>query len=126
VGEVVGGIYAHSLAILTDAAHLLSDLAGFLISIFAIWLSTKSPTSRLSFGFHRAEILGALTSVLIIWLVTGVLVYEAINRMLTPENVDGRLMFILAASGLGVNVLMGVVLYKSGHGHSHGAPSQGK
>jgi zinc transporter 2 len=45
VVEVVGGLYAHSLAILTDAAHLLSDLAGFLISLFALWFTTKAPTS---------------------------------------------------------------------------------
>src|SRR5579871_1503473 len=76
VGEVVGGCLAHSLAILTDAAHLLGDLAGFLISLFSMWLVTQSPTSIHSFGFHRAEALGALLSVFIIWAVTGVLVYE--------------------------------------------------
>lgn len=78
-GEVTGGILAHSLAILTDAAHLLSDLAGFLISLFALWITAMPPTSRLSFGFHRAEILGALLSVLLIWAVTAVLIYEAVS-----------------------------------------------
>jgi Co/Zn/Cd efflux system component len=52
--QIVGGIYANSLAVLTDAAHLLSDLAGFLISIFALWLASIEPTSVMSFGFHRA------------------------------------------------------------------------
>lgn len=111
---------ANSLAVLTDAAHLLSDLAGFLISIFALWLASKAPTSRLSFGFHRAEILGALVSVLLIWLLTGVLVYEAAYRVMHPEEVDGKLMFIVASAGLGVNILMGLILWQSGHGHSHG------
>ena len=87
--QVVGGIYANSLAVLTDAAHLLSDLAGFLISIFALWLASIEPTSTLSFGFHRAEILGALLSVLLIWVMTGILVYEAVFRVRNPEDVDG-------------------------------------
>jgi solute carrier family 30 (zinc transporter), member 2 len=122
VGEVVGGLYANSLAILTDAAHLLSDLAGFLISLFAVWLSNRTPTARLSFGFYRAEILGALTSVMMIWFVTGILLYEAVQRVLNPVDVDGRLMFIIASVGLCVNGAMGMVLHSSGipHGHGHG------
>lgn len=120
IGEIVGGFFANSLAIMTDAAHLLSDLAGFLISIFALWLTERAPTSRLSFGFHRAEILGALISVLMIWLLTGILVYEAVYRLRNPEDVDGKLMFLVAAGGLTVNAAMGVILHQSGHGHSHG------
>ena len=114
--EIVGGFFANSLAIMTDAAHLLSDLAGFLISIFALWLATRAPTSRLSFGFHRAEILGALISVLLIWLLTGILVYEAIFRIRNPQDVDGKLMFIVASTGLGVNIALGFILHQSGHG----------
>lgn len=120
VGEIIGGFMANSLAIMTDAAHLLSDLAGFLISIFALWVSNRAPTSRLSFGFHRAEILGALISVILIWLLTGILIYEACWRLKYPEEVDGKIMFIVAASGLGVNILMGFILHQSGHEHSHG------
>lgn len=118
--EIIGGLIANSLAIMTDAAHLLSDLASFLISIFALWLATRAPTSRLSFGFHRAEILGALVSVIMIWLLTGVLIYEAIQRIRVPEKVDGKIMFFIALSGLGVNLLMGLILHQAGHSHSHG------
>ena len=118
--EIIGGIIANSLAIMTDAAHLLSDLAGFLISIFALWLATRPATSRLSFGFHRAEIIGALLSVLLIWVLTGILVYEACWRMVHPEDVDGKIMFIVAVCGLAVNFAMGLILIQSGHGHSHG------
>ena len=118
--EIIGGFIANSLAIMTDAAHLLSDLASFLISIFALWLATRAPTSRLSFGFHRAEILGALISVIMIWLLTGILVYEAVQRIREPELVDGRIMFIVASCGLAVNLVMGLILYQSGHQHSHG------
>jgi len=119
-GEIVGGLYAHSLAIMTDAAHLLSDVAGFMISIFALWIASRPASSRMSFGFHRAEILGALLSILLIWGLTGVLVYEAVQRVLHPEDVDGKIMFIVACCGIVINIVMGKVLHAGGGGHGHG------
>ncbi|KAH0631194.1 hypothetical protein JD844_005406, partial [Phrynosoma platyrhinos] len=59
-GEVVGGYIAHSLAIMTDAAHLLTDFASMMISLFSLWMSSRPPTKTMNFGWHRAEILGAL------------------------------------------------------------------
>uniref|UniRef100_M4BUI4 Cation efflux protein cytoplasmic domain-containing protein n=1 Tax=Hyaloperonospora arabidopsidis (strain Emoy2) TaxID=559515 RepID=M4BUI4_HYAAE len=121
--EVVGGFVAGSLAIMTDAAHLLSDVAGFCISLFAIWVTTLPASSRLSFGFQRAEVIGAVTSVLVIWVLTGVLVYAAVERFLAclqpdpKELVNGKLMFIVACIGLFVNLMLMQIL---GHGHSHG------
>ena len=56
VVEVVGGILANSLAIATDAAHLLTDLASFMISLFSIWLASRPSTQQMSFGWHRAEV----------------------------------------------------------------------
>eukprot|EP00122_Pirum_gemmata_P003685 Pgem_evm1s3335 len=67
IGEVVGGYLSGSLAIMTDAAHLLSDFASMLISLFALWLAGRPATSKLTFGYHRAEILGAMISVFMIW-----------------------------------------------------------
>ncbi|KUF83937.1 Cation Diffusion Facilitator (CDF) Family [Phytophthora nicotianae] len=121
--EVVGGFLAGSLAIMTDAAHLLSDVAGFCISLFAIWVSTLPASNRLSFGFQRAEVIGAVTSVLVIWVLTGVLVYAAVERLMEclepnpKEHVNGKLMFIVACIGLFVNLILMQIL---GHGHSHG------
>jgi zinc transporter 2 len=120
IAETVGGILAGSLAILTDAAHLLSDLAGFLISVGALWLTSRRPTDSLSYGFHRAEILGALISVFLIWAVTAVLIWEAVDRIRNPTPVDGELMLIIAVIGFVVNSIMAYVLHGSGHGHSHG------
>lgn len=117
--EVVGGYFANSLAIMTDAAHLLSDVAGLLINVFALWLSSKPPTSNLTYGYHRVEVLGALASVLLIWLLTGVLVYEAVLRILHPVAVKGRIMFIVACAGFCVNLALMKVLHQGGHGHSH-------
>lgn len=120
--EVVGGIKANSLAILTDAAHLLSDVASFAISLFAIWASGWEATPRQSYGFFRLEILGALVSMQLIWLLAGVLVYEAIVRLIHETGeVNGFLMFIVASFGLVVNIIMAVLLgHDHGHGHGHG------
>ncbi|XP_017062087.1 uncharacterized protein LOC108101999 isoform X2 [Drosophila ficusphila] len=69
--EVVGGVVSNSLAIATDAAHLLTDLASFLISLFALYLAGRPSSERLSFGWYRAEVIGAMISVFFIWVITG-------------------------------------------------------
>ena len=79
--EIIGGIISGSLAILTDAAHMLSDVGGFMISMMSIWISQKRPTVGSSFGYHRAEVLGALASVLIIWAMVVWLSIEATDRI---------------------------------------------
>lgn len=76
--ELLGGWYASSLAIMTDAAHMFSDFCGFFISIFSVWMAMKPSDEKNSFGYHRAEIIGALISVIIIWILTIFLVIEAI------------------------------------------------
>ncbi|KAK1419196.1 hypothetical protein QVD17_28358 [Tagetes erecta] len=120
--EVVGGIKANSLAILTDAAHLLSDVAAFAISLFAVWASGWDATPRQSYGFFRIEILGTLVSIQMIWLLTGILVYEAIVRLFHGTvAVEGGLMFIISFVGLFVNIFMIFILgHDHGHGHGHG------
>ncbi|XP_047173407.1 metal tolerance protein 1-like [Vigna umbellata] len=125
--EVVGGIKANSLAILTDAAHLLSDVAAFAISLFSLWAAGWEATPRQSYGFFRIEILGALVSIQLIWLLAGILVYEAIDRIIAgPKSVDGFLMFLVSAFGLVVNIIMALLLghdhghHGHGHGHGHG------
>jgi len=119
IGEVVGGVLSNSLAIATDAAHLLTDFASFMISLFAIWLAARPKSQKMSFGWHRAEVLGAIISVLMIWVVTGVLVYMAIQRVLTRDfEIDPEVMLITSGLGVVVNIIMGAGLHQ--HGHSHG------
>ncbi|OAY82205.1 Metal tolerance protein 1 [Ananas comosus] len=120
--EVVGGIKANSLAILTDAAHLLSDVAAFAISLFSLWASGWEATPQQSYGFFRVEILGALVSIQLIWLLAGILVYEAIDRIIhSGGEVNGLLMFAVSAFGLLVNIIMALMLgHDHGHGHGHG------
>ena len=103
--EIVGGLVSGSLAIVTDAAHLLSDVSGFAVSLFAVALAQKRPSTNYTYGYHQAEILGALTSVLIVWAMTGVLLFEATRRFINLAPVDGRLMLIMATTPTGGMVM---------------------
>ncbi|XP_010538870.1 PREDICTED: metal tolerance protein 1-like [Tarenaya hassleriana] len=118
--EVLGGIKANSLAVLTDAAHLLSDVVAFAISLFSLWVSGWEANPRQSYGFFRIEILSALASIQLIWLVVGIIVYEAVMRLIhETKEVKGSLMFAVSAFGLFVNIAMAVLLGHD-HGHTHG------
>ncbi|UJR21741.1 hypothetical protein I4U23_024816 [Adineta vaga] len=145
--EIVGGVLSNSTAIATDAAHMCIDAASFFISLAALYLAKQKPTKKLSFGYIRAgsikvlfclskqihlcdclEILGALLSVLTIWVATGILVYMAIGRCIdTTFEVDPPKMIIVAACGVVFNIVMFFVLHANvcgnslpHHGHSHG------
>ncbi|CAK8678946.1 unnamed protein product [Clavelina lepadiformis] len=126
VGEVVGGYLANSLAVMTDASHLLTDVSSFMISILALKMAARPISQKMTFGWHRAEVIGALVSVLAIWIVTGVLVYLAIMRIVTNKyEVNGKNMLITASLAVGFNIVMGLVLHEHSHthGHSHGGQS---
>ncbi|XP_039499397.1 uncharacterized protein LOC120456572 isoform X1 [Drosophila santomea] len=118
--EVIGGVLSNSLAIATDAAHLLTDLASFLISISALHLAGRPSSERLNFGWHRAEVIGAMVSVFFIWVVTGILVYMAIMRWVNEDfELEAKIMLITSALAILFNVIMAVQLQ---HGHSHSLP----
>ncbi|KAG5320924.1 ZNT2 protein, partial [Acromyrmex heyeri] len=129
IAEIVGGVLSNSLAIATDAAHLLTDFASFMISLFSIWVSSRPATRKMPFGWYRAEVIGALTSVLLIWVVTGILFYLAIERIVHKDfELDATVMLITSAVGVAVNLVMGLSLHQHGHshgGHSHGGHSHG-
>jgi solute carrier family 30 (zinc transporter), member 2 len=84
--EVIGGKISGSLAILTDAAHMLSDVGGFLISMFSIKMGQKAHNQNNTFGYHRAEVIGALASILIIWCMVIWLAWEATDRLLFKHD----------------------------------------
>ncbi|KAG5270631.1 hypothetical protein AALO_G00194830 [Alosa alosa] len=125
IGELVGGYVANSLAIMTDALHMLTDLIGIIVSLLALWLSAKPPSDRFTFGLHRLEVVSAGISVLLIYILTGVLLNEAVQRSIHQDfSIDGDVMLITAAVGVAVNLIMGFLLNQTGHlhSHSHGAP----
>lgn len=111
--ELVGGYIANSLALISDGAHMLTDVGAMLVSLFAFWVARKPSTTQMSFGYHRAEILGALVSGLLIWIISGALVYEAVIRMQAPPEVRGPIVFIVASLGLLANFLSMRVLHAS-------------
>ena len=121
--EIIGGYLANSIAIMSDAAHLLSDLLGFIISIISIYISRKVAKNNMSYGYHRAEIIGALVSIVLIWALTIWLLYEATLRFIVTPQVDGLIMIIVAIIGFSFNIIMGIVSAKSGVLHSHGLHS---
>ncbi|KAK3598423.1 hypothetical protein CHS0354_016420 [Potamilus streckersoni] len=133
IGEIIGGVLSNSLALFTDVLHLCSDFVSFLISLLAMYLSRKPATKRMLFGYYRAEVLGALFSVFIIWMVTGVLCYMAVERIIEQhyKDVKANEMLITATLGVVFNIIMGIVLHSDrccrsassrsvfGHSHSH-------
>jgi zinc transporter 2 len=128
--EVTGGYLAGSLAVLSDAAHLLADLASFAVAIAASHLGSLPTTDQHTFGLKRVESLAALFSMISLALVSVGLFVEAIRRLLVPpeQAVDGPLMSGIAAIGVVVNVVLALVLGEHhvhmpgaslGHDHSH-------
>ncbi|MBI3837329.1 MAG: cation transporter [Planctomycetia bacterium] len=123
VAEIVGGYLADSLALLADAGHMFSDAAALGLSLFAAWISQRPPTPQHSYGYYRAEILAALANGATLIAIAIFIFVEAFNRLRSPEVVEGRLMFGIAAGGLVVNVV-GLLILNAGKAHSlnvHGA-----
>lgn len=96
---------AKSIAIFTDSAHLASDMIGFAISIISLKLAQKPADRDLSYGWHRAEIVGTVLSIMFLWGLTLWLVYEATLRIITPQQVAGDIMLIVAVLGLIFNIV---------------------
>jgi zinc transporter 2 len=120
--EVIGGIIAGSLTVLSDAAHLLADLAGFGVALAASHLASLPATEKHTYGLKRVEALAALFSVSRLALVFVVLAVEAARRIylfiIDPSNVktvDGKVMSAIAAMGVAVNVALAIVLGEGGH-----------
>ena len=103
VVEVVAGLAAHSLALLADAAHNASDVAGLLAAWIAGRLAVKAATKVYTYGMRRASILAALGNAVALLLVTGGIAWEAVLRLLATPHVSGRTIMIIAAGGIAVN-----------------------
>jgi cobalt-zinc-cadmium efflux system protein len=116
VAEVVGGIWSGSLALLADAGHMVSDAAALALTLFAIRFARKAPTAERTFGFHRAEILAALVNGITLIAIALFIFMEAYDRLQQPPVVEGRLMLVVAAGGLVVN-LAGLWLLRGSHAH---------
>lgn len=120
LSQIVGGIWSHSLAVLLDASHIFSDLLGFCLSLYILHLKQKPPTETFTYGFQRADVVGGLASIMLIWLVTGMLLLEAVYRLITPQVVSGSIMFIMGCAGVVQAAMIAYILKDHAHAHSHG------
>jgi cobalt-zinc-cadmium efflux system protein len=105
VGEVVAGVFSHSLALLSDAAHMLTDAAALTLGLVAIRLASSAPAGGFTFGLKRAEILSALANGSALAVLAAWITYEAITRLISPPRVEGRSVVVLALIGIAVNLL---------------------
>lgn len=102
--EVVGGLFTGSLALLADAGHMLTDVAALGLSAFAMWMAVRPSTPEKSYGYHRAEILAAVTNAVVLLLLSVWILYEAYRRVFEPPHVLGIPMLLIGLVGLAVNV----------------------
>jgi len=110
VAELVGGYLTNSLALVTDAAHVFTDVAALALTLFALWICSRPASESKTFGYYRAEILAALVNGVVLWLVIALIVAEAWRRLQHPPVVAGRGMLAFAAVGLGINVFVALRL----------------
>ncbi|MBC5799001.1 MAG: cation transporter [Candidatus Eremiobacteraeota bacterium] len=111
--ELGGGLAAHSLALVTDAAHVGMDAVALGIAVAAAIQGSRPPTDRQSYGFARFEIIAALVNGMLLFGITAVIVVEAVRRFASPELPGGEIMFAVAAVGFAVNVGIGMMLLRS-------------
>ncbi|MET9378699.1 cation diffusion facilitator family transporter [Streptomyces sp. NPDC003035] len=103
--EIVGGIVADSLALIADAAHMATDAVGLALALLAIHFANRPPTENRTYGFARAEILAALANCLLLLVVGGYVLYEAIQRFIEPAETKGGLTIAFALIGLVANMI---------------------
>jgi cobalt-zinc-cadmium efflux system protein len=104
-GEVVAGILAHSLALLSDAAHMLTDAGALGLSLVVIRLAARPAKGDLTFGLKRSEILSAQANGATLHVLGGLIVYEGIRRLITPPEPQGTVILIVALVGIVVNLV---------------------
>ncbi len=101
--EAIGGYAANSLALLADAGHMLTDVAGIGLALLAIWIGARPPDPERSFGYQRLEILAAVANALLLFGVGAFIIVEAIRRLASPPEVESELMIAVALVGLAGN-----------------------
>ena len=111
---VVAGVRAHSLALLSEAGHNLSDLLALLLSLVAVYLETRPPSATKTYGWHRAGVLAAFVNAASLVAVSFLIFYEAFRRLQNPEHVHAQTMMGVAAAGVLMNGVIAVLLYRSG------------
>ena len=112
VAEVIGGLLTHSLALLADAGHMLTDVAGLILALFAIRFAERPATPERTYGYYRIEILVALVNAVVLIGISLYILYEAYERFRNPPEIQSGGMLAVALVGLVVNIA-GIYLLKS-------------
>ena len=115
--ELIAGFLTNSLALLSDAGHMLSDVGAMTLSLFAFRMARRPATHQSTYGFHRMEILAALFNGLTLWLIVGMIFAAAFNRFFEPPAVESFGMMIVAVVGLFINLTAAAILH-GGHRHN--------
>ena len=113
LAEAIGGFVTNSLALLSDAGHMLADVASLLLALLAIWFATRPITVRKTYGYYRMEILAALANGAALVVISLLISYEAFQRIKSPENVRGLEVMLIAIGGLVVNAASAFVLHSA-------------
>jgi cobalt-zinc-cadmium efflux system protein len=113
--ELTGGLYSNSLALLADAAHMLTDLAALGLSLFALKISSRPATKEKTYGYLRAEILAALANGIFLILIALYIFYESYQRLWAPPEVKSVPMLVIAVTGLLANLATAGLLFHSRH-----------
>lgn len=115
--ELVAGFLTNSLALVSDAGHMLSDIGALTLSLFAFRMARRPATIHRTYGYHRVEILAALFNGLTLWLIVGIIFAAAYSRLSRPPEVESYGMMIVAILGLVVNLAAAAILH-GGHRHN--------
>jgi cobalt-zinc-cadmium efflux system protein len=110
---VIAGLRAHSLALLSEAGHNLSDFVALLLSLVAVYLESRPPSATKTYGWHRAGVLAALVNAGSLVVVAFLIFYEAFRRMQSPEHVHAGIMMGVAAAGVAMNAAIAFLLYRT-------------
>ena len=109
--EVIGGILSGSLALLADAGHMLTDTMALALAAVAFQVSKRPADARLTYGYQRFQILAAFVNGLSLLFIVGWILYEAFSRFVSPQEVLGKTMLVVAVAGLVVNIFAFIVLH---------------
>jgi len=113
--EFFGGFAFNSLALLSDAIHVLTDIAALCLALLTLWIATRPATSGKTYGYLRAEILGALLNGVLLWVLVAFLWFEAFRRLRNPQPVEGLGVMAIALIGLAINGFSAWMTHSGGH-----------
>ena len=113
MAEIIGGILSGSLALLSDAGHMITDAASIALALLAMVVTDRPPSAERTFGYRRAEVLAAMINALSLWLIAGWIFFEAYHWIRDVPDVEGGLLLIIGVLGLLVNIAAAWVLHRS-------------